>query len=206
MHSHDRHITGRRPHGRHGFMGRFGSGGGLRAARMFASGDLQLIILALLDKKPRHGYEVMKALEEHSYGVYIPSPGVVYPAFTYLEEMGFAVSETEGNKKLYKITDSGKEHLAKNRELVDESLEQLSRYGRRMARVEKQFSEEDAENAVEFEGSRASREEWRKLRLEFRELRETLRDALHERMDVSIDEQKRLSEILKKTIKEVRNR
>ena len=87
--------------GRRGFMGRFGGftgGPGMRAARMIASGDLQLIILALLSDKPRHGYEIIKAIEEHSSGIYTPSPGVVYPALTYLEEMGYASSEPEGTK------------------------------------------------------------------------------------------------------------
>jgi DNA-binding PadR family transcriptional regulator len=79
------------------------------------------------------------------------SPGVVYPALTYLEEMGFAVSEAEENRKLYEITDSGKEHLAKNREPVDETLEQLSRFGRRISRVQKHFAEEEAENDFEYE-------------------------------------------------------
>ena len=75
----------------------------MRAGRMLASGDLQLIILALLSMKPRHGYEIIKAIEEHSSGIYTPSPGVVYPALTYLEETGFALSETQGTKKLYRI-------------------------------------------------------------------------------------------------------
>src|ERR1700691_928506 len=139
-------------HGRHGHFGRrrgflggfaegFG-GRGMRSGRMLASGDLQLIILALLSEKPRHGYEIIKAIEEHSSGVYTPSPGVVYPALTYLEEAGFAVSEAEGNKKLYRITDAGSQHLEKNRDLVDETLDQLARFGRKMARVQKHFADE----------------------------------------------------------------
>ena len=91
---------------------------------MLASEDLQLIILALLEEKPRHGYEIIKALEEHSSGLYSPSPGVIYPALTFLEEGGYAVSEPEGNKKLYRITDAGCEYLEKNREVVEETLDQ----------------------------------------------------------------------------------
>ena len=90
-----------------------GGRGGFRAARMRASGDLQLIVLALLGEKPRHGYEIIKALEEHSSGIYTPSPGVVYPALTYLEEMCYVASETHGNKKLYALSQAGSEHLAK---------------------------------------------------------------------------------------------
>jgi DNA-binding PadR family transcriptional regulator len=174
----------------------------MRAARMLASADLQLIVLALVDEKPRHGYEIIKALEERSHGVYTPSPGVVYPALTYLEEMGFAISEAEANKKLYQITDSGKEHLAKNRALVDETLEQLSRFGRRMARVQKQFAEEEAENDFEYEGSRASRDQWHQLKTEFRELRA----ALHEKMDSPAEEKQRILAILTKAIEEIRGR
>src|SRR6202049_4715714 len=82
------------------FGGGFRGGGGMRTARVLGSGDLQLLILLLLSEKPRHGYEIIKAIEEHCSGIYTPSPGVVYPALTYLEETGFAVSETEGTKKL----------------------------------------------------------------------------------------------------------
>ena len=110
--------------------------------------------------------------------------------------MGFAVSETEGNKKLYKITDSGKEHLAKNRELVDETLEQLSRFGRKMERVQKHFAEEEEENDFEVE------DEWHKLRTEFRKLRA----VLHEKMDSSAEEKKRIFTILRKALQEIRGR
>ena len=79
---------------------------------MLASGDLQLIILALLSEKPRHGYEIIKQVEEHSSGAYTPSPGMVYPALTYLEEMGYAASGVrEGTKKLYRITETGTAYL-----------------------------------------------------------------------------------------------
>src|SRR5580658_7317859 len=123
---HERHSH-HGPFGRRGrFGGRFGAdfmggGPGFRAARILASGDLQLIILALLSEKPRHGYEIIKQIEEHSSGTYTPSPGMVYPALTYLEEMGYAASETEGTKKLYRISEAGAEHLKANRASVDET-------------------------------------------------------------------------------------
>ena len=88
--------------GRGGFLGWFADGWmggpGIRAARVLASGDLRLIILALLNEKPRHGYEIIKALEDHSSGMYVPSPGMVYPALTYLEEMGHAEVEADGTR------------------------------------------------------------------------------------------------------------
>ena len=80
-----------------GFLG----GPGMRVAKMLASGDLQLIILALLSEKPRHGYEIIKQVEEHSSGAYTPSPGMVYPALTYLEEMGYgAVARYERQRQV----------------------------------------------------------------------------------------------------------
>ena len=88
----DHHHAG----GRAGFLRRFGGfmggGQGFRAARMLGSGDLQLIILALLEEKPRHGYEIIKALEERVGGGYSPSPGVVYPNLTLRAEGGFESS------------------------------------------------------------------------------------------------------------------
>jgi hypothetical protein len=86
-----RHCMGR--HGRgFGFRGLAGNGEhgfhGFRSGRKLGGDDLQLVILALLEQKPRHGYEIIKALEELSGGFYSPSPGTIYPALTYLEELG----------------------------------------------------------------------------------------------------------------------
>ena len=126
----------RRMHGGHfgGFGAPFGHGGGLGGrgffgGRKLGSGELQLVILALLEERPRHGYEIIKALEETSRGFYAPSPGMVYPALTYLEEVGYATLETEGNKKLYRITDVGLAKLDENRSMVDAVLAQLARIG-----------------------------------------------------------------------------
>ena len=88
-------------------------GRGLGMGRKLASVDLQLLILGLLAEKPRHGYEIIKALDERSKGFYVPSPGMVYPALTYLEEIGHATVEADGARKLYHITEAGKEQLEK---------------------------------------------------------------------------------------------
>jgi DNA-binding PadR family transcriptional regulator len=182
-------------------------GEGFRAARMLGSGDLQLIILALLAEKPRHGYEVIKALEEHSSGIYTPSPGVVYPALTYLEETQYAVSEASSNKKLYSITDAGREHLAKNRDTADEMLEQLSRFGRKMARVRKHFADEEAENEIEESDPRTgTKQEWRKMKSEFRDLRDELKAAIWEKIDAPVEEKKRVLEILRNALAEIRKK
>src|SRR5208282_1231 len=92
--------------------------------------DLQLLLLALLAQKPSHGYELIKALEERSSGYYSPSPGMVYPALTYLEEIGHASVEPEGTRKLYRVTEAGLKHLADNRAVIDTLLAQLEQIGR----------------------------------------------------------------------------
>src|SRR5690242_15012317 len=89
-----------RGHGRHG----------LHSSRKLSASDLQIILLALLASRPAHGYELIKSLEDHSHGLYVPSPGMIYPALTYLEEIGFAFVEMEGNKKRYHLTEAGRNH------------------------------------------------------------------------------------------------
>ena len=122
-----------------GFGGRrggFGEGGEdlMRARRMLAQGDLRLLALALIAEAPRHGYEIIKLLEEKTADWYSPSPGIVYPTLTYLEEAGYVTASTEGSKKLYTITDEGRTYLQSNRELVDVVLERLSALGERVNR------------------------------------------------------------------------
>jgi DNA-binding PadR family transcriptional regulator len=151
-----------------GFTGDTGFGGsGFRLGRKFAAADLQLIILALLAVQPRHGYELIKALEEHSGGFYSPSPGVIYPALTYLEEIGHATVEAEGTKKLYRITEEGIRHLAANREAADAMLDGLARIGRKMAHVRQVFTGETppGDEADDQGGSDELRQARRLLRL-----------------------------------------
>src|SRR6476469_8392267 len=86
--------------------GRRGRGGPFRGGRMFEQGDLKYVILQLLEEKPRHGYEIIKALEERFGGAYSPSAGTVYPTLTLLEDLGYArVTFAAGGKKVYSITD-----------------------------------------------------------------------------------------------------
>jgi len=121
--------------GDHGFGSFFfgggrGRGGPWRAGRMFEQGDLKFVILQLLAEKPRHGYDIIKALEERSGGRYAPSPGTVYPTLTLLEEMGYAgATVEEGGKRVYAITDEGRAYLEANRSTVDEVLERLTQLG-----------------------------------------------------------------------------
>ncbi|MHA6689409.1 PadR family transcriptional regulator [Devosia sp. A449] len=117
-------------------------GGNLRIGRMLASGDLRLVALYLIEQQPRHGYDLIKAVEEKSAGFYTPSPGIVYPALTFLEEAGYVTSEADGNKKLYTITDEGRAHLADNREAIESTLSFLAKAGEQMARF-REFAKAD---------------------------------------------------------------
>jgi DNA-binding PadR family transcriptional regulator len=113
---------GRHRHGhRHGRGG--GGRGGRDGGRVFDHGDLRLVIMALLAEKPRYGYDIIKALEERVGGGYSPSPGVVYPNLTLLEEVGHAtVSEAQGGRKLHTLSEEGLAYLAANRTVADAIL------------------------------------------------------------------------------------
>jgi DNA-binding PadR family transcriptional regulator len=102
----------------------FGRGG--RVARYLEHGDLRLLVLHLIGEAPRHGYELIKAVEDLTGGAYAPSPGVIYPTLTMLEELGQAEATAEGTKKLYSITDAGRAALAENKPLLDTILARLA--------------------------------------------------------------------------------
>ena len=121
--------------GRHGHFERFfAAGGGGGRERFFEGGDLQLVILSLLAEKPSYGYELIKAIEDRMGGGYAPSPGVVYPTLTLLEERGFAeIEPSEGNRKTYRITQAGRAELQKEAgrlaDLTDRLEEGKERFG-----------------------------------------------------------------------------
>ncbi|WP_439404501.1 PadR family transcriptional regulator [Bradyrhizobium sp. DASA03076] len=147
-----RHRFGR---GGHGFFGR--GGDEFPGARRLSSQDLQLVILALLADKPAHGYELIKIIEERSEGFYTPSPGVIYPALTYLEEVGHASVAQDGGRKLYSITPQGETFLAEQRGTADAILQALWRIGRRMEEVREAFagiSDLDADASEELHRAR----------------------------------------------------
>jgi DNA-binding PadR family transcriptional regulator len=126
-HHHHRHG---RSHGRgdiqkeigyHGGSRRFardpGDHGGRR--RLFDHGDLRFILLSMVAARPAHGYDLIKALEERMGGGYSPSPGVIYPTLTMLEEQGFARCSAEDGKKLYHATPEGEAFLNANQGELD---------------------------------------------------------------------------------------
>jgi DNA-binding PadR family transcriptional regulator len=132
------------PRGRRGFAGAFGFGpgawggpggqwgggtGGGRG-RMFGHGDLKFVVLNLLAEKPRHGYEIIKELEDRFGGAYSPSPGTVYPTLSLLEDLGYArATLEEGNRKVFEITDEGRKYLEENRSVVDDIFGRVDEVG-----------------------------------------------------------------------------
>lgn len=115
--------------GREGHHHHHRGGGGNALGRFFAHGDLRLVILNLIAEKPRHGYEIIKAIEDSVSGAYSPSPGVIYPTLTLLEELGYVTATVEGSKKLHEITAEGRDFLKANRDTVDALLERMAEAG-----------------------------------------------------------------------------
>ncbi len=112
------------------FEFRFGGPGGQRnwgrrRRQMFESGEVKFVILRLLREKPRHGYEVIKALEERLHGCYTPSAGTVYPTLQLLEDQGYVRAVDEDGKKVYHITPEGERFLEDNRDLLDDIFERV---------------------------------------------------------------------------------
>jgi DNA-binding PadR family transcriptional regulator len=109
--------------GHHG--GEHGEGRG-RRGRMFEGGELRLVMLLLIEQEPRHGYDIIRDIEARTGGAYAPSPGVVYPTLTLLEETGFIETQaSEGAKKLYAITEAGRAELSKSRTEAEAALARL---------------------------------------------------------------------------------
>ena len=103
-----------RDHGdsRDGFDKRPGRERGGRGPRVFAPGDLKLLLPALIAEQPCHGYDLIRRIETLFDGAYTPSPGVIYPTLTFLEESELIAGDSEGGKKRYTITDAGRLFLS----------------------------------------------------------------------------------------------
>lgn len=193
------------PHGgwgRHGGGARGGRGWGgnaFRVGKMLADGDLRVIVLALLADGPRHGYDIIKAIEEKSSGVYSPSPGVVYPTLTYLEEVGYASASTDGNKKVYTITDTGRAYLAENRDLADMVLDGIEKFGRKMAQA-RTWWEGQRKGSGEARGDR----DIPGVIEDVNEARRDLKAAIAENLEGSEEKQKKVADVLRKAAAEIR--
>jgi DNA-binding PadR family transcriptional regulator len=158
----------------------------MRARRMLAQGDLRLLALALIAEQPRHGYEIIKVLEDKTGGWYAPSPGVVYPTLTYLEEASYVTAQADGTKKLYTITDEGRAYLEDNRDFVDALLERLAAVG---------------ERAREYRGEDGERTKAPRL---VRSALENLRDVAVERLKADPDAEAKVVEILARAAMELK--
>lgn len=101
--------------------------GPLRRQSSFQKGDLKYILLDLIKDKSRHGYEIIRELEDQSQGFYKPSPGVIYPTLQMLEEMGYASSTEQEGKKVYSITKEGLEFLTKMKDIANSVRSQIKR-------------------------------------------------------------------------------
>ncbi len=124
-------------HGRHGFGGRHGTGerGGRR--RVFDSGELRLVLLKLIEEMPRHGYDLIREIEERTNGAYAPSPGVVYPTLTLLQDMDLVEEEkSEGARKRFAITQAGAAHLTEKTDEVEAAMAKLAEMGARRERTD----------------------------------------------------------------------
>jgi DNA-binding PadR family transcriptional regulator len=192
------------PRGHHG-VGRFGrafmeggmGGRGFLLGRKLGSSDLQLLILKLLAEKPRHGYEIIKELDERSKGFYVPSPGMVYPALTYLEEISHTTVAVDGTRKLYSITDLGKEHLTQNMAAAEALLAQFGRVGARMDRVRRAMQDDEAGEHEVAGRQRGGRKELKRALHE-------LRSALGSKWGAPAEEQQRIAAILQRAVAEIK--
>lgn len=186
------HERGRHGHTR--FEGGFASPGGFRAGRKLSSADLQLLILALLARQPAHGYELIRTIEELSGGFYVPSPGMIYPALTYLDEIGHAMAQADGNKRLFSITDAGRAALDADRAGADRLLEDLGRIGAKMDAVR---------DVIEGRGpvSGADPEAHGYDALEI--ARQAIKAALFHKRGCSPKEAARLADILRRAVEEI---
>lgn len=199
---HEQWGAGRhRRHGRFGgfgFGGRHGGGRGdmnpddMRAGRMLAQGDLRLVALALIAGAPRHGYEIIKLVEEKTADWYSPSPGIVYPTLTYLEEAGYVTAASEGSKKLYTITEEGRTYLETNRELADVVLDRLTALGERVNRWRR--------------AARGERENRRTLPPLLEAAFDHLRETVGKRLEGDAEAEASLVEILARADAELRHR
>jgi DNA-binding PadR family transcriptional regulator len=132
-----RHVDRRPARGMFGMGGgrfgghRHGGGGrGGRLGRFLDHGDLRYVLLGLIAERPRHGYELIKAIEERFGGAYSPSPGVVYPTLTLLEELGYIRPDSvEGPRKQFVVTPEGSAFLAANQAIVDQIFTRMAEAG-----------------------------------------------------------------------------
>ena len=198
FHGGEARFAGRSRHGGfRGFRGfrpgMMGGRGGFPFGRFVGDGELRLIVLSLIAESPRHGYEIIKALEERSGGFYSPSPGVIYPTLTYLDEVGHALSTADGNKKTFAITEAGRTYLEENRIEADAILSRIEWIGARLAQARHFFER----------GDDARDSDIPDVVPELNAARRAIKAALSSKLGSPIEEQRRIAELLLKAAKEI---
>jgi len=168
-HATHRGMRRRHEHGREeGEGGRRGGGG--RIGRFLAHGDLRFLLLRLISEKPSHGYELIKDIEDRVAGAYTPSPGVIYPTLTLLEELGWIrAARSDGTKKLFEVTPDGLLALDANKATVEDIF----------ARMDK--AQADKQAAPDEEGDVAAFWKHRHRHREVRHALHEMRNALRQR-------------------------
>lgn len=114
-----------------------GRGQGGRRRRMFDGDELRLVLLKLIADQPRHGYELIRDIEERTGGAYAPSAGVVYPTLSMLDEMGLVEAVSEGTRKQFAATETGRTHLAERQDEVDRLIRRLDALGEERNRTDR---------------------------------------------------------------------
>ena len=156
--------------------------------RKFGADELQLLLLSLLKEQASYGYELIKMLSERSGNFYTPSPGVVYPALSYMEDVGYVTVQQEGTRKRYIINASGESYLLENKALAEALLEKLSLFARHSDSV-----------------NQAMREQRQPFIPELKKTIQELRDQLHCCNQSSDEAQHQIVVILQQTIEQLKS-
>ena len=160
-----------------------GGGGRRGRGRMFEAGELRLVLLKLIADQPRHGYELIKAIEEMTGGDYAPSPGIVYPTLTMLEDMGLiAERKSKESKKIFEATEDGRAHLADQSDEVETLMERLEEAGHRRSRSHRPEMGRAVGNLMAALRNRVATEGWNEA-------------LLHEVIDILDDAAQRIERI-----------
>lgn len=173
----------------------------VRRSKWLSSDDLHLVILNMLAERPMHGYEIIRRIEAYTSGFYAPSPGMVYPLLSRLETDGLAFLKASGTKKIFELTPYGTSLLNKNRQTVITIMEQIKTFGEKMAYFQNQLLQE--EQANERWGGKFGRDNL-DLKTEFMKVRRELKAAIFEKASASFDEKKRVLEVMKRAVTEIR--
>ena len=123
-------------HGRGLRGGGRGDGSGGRRGRMFDGGELKLVLLQLIADAPRHGYDLIREIEDRTGGAYAPSPGVIYPTLTLLDDMGLIEGVADGTKKQFAITDAGRAELDAKAAELKVLMDRLAELGAQRAKTD----------------------------------------------------------------------